>query len=406
MAETIRTTHVGSLPRPTALIEENIALQKGELDRGEFDQRLQSHINDVVAQQLEAGIDLVNDGEYGKPMVEEIEPTAWVYYAWHRFDGLGFAEHRNGVMPNPNEVPGKYDEPELTTYANRRDYSAFKDAYLSDPYNAGIMAALDNPTAPAIVKEVTYIGQDAVRADAEGLRSALAAAGAEGRGFISSISPGMLSSMGNAHYESRHDAGMALAAELNKEYRAIVDAGHTLQIDAPDLADSWDQMNPAPSVEEYLKYVRHSVEEINESIKGIDRDKVRIHICWGSWHGPHTTDIPFDDIVDTVFEANAGAFSFEAANPRHAWEWKIWKNRTLPKGVKLIPGVISHNTNIVEHPETVAQSIIRFAELVGPENVIASTDCGLGGRLHSQLAWAKLRALGEGAQLAEKYMGL
>ncbi|AZQ78030.1 epoxyalkane--coenzyme M transferase [Flaviflexus ciconiae] len=289
-------------------------------------------------------------------------------------------------MPNVNEVPGKYDEPDVTTYANRRDYSAFKEAYLSDPYNAGIMAALDSPTAPAIIEDVAYVGQDAVRADAEGLRAALRSAGAEGRGFISSISPGMLSSMGNAHYESRHDAGMALAAELNKEYRAIVDVGHTLQIDAPDLADSWDQMNPEPTVEEYLKYVRHSVEEINESIRGIDRDKVRIHVCWGSWHGPHTTDIPFDDIVDTIFEANAGAFAFEAANPRHAWEWKIWKDRTLPEGTKLIPGVISHNTNIVEHPETVAQSIIRFAELVGPENVIASPRSTWGCRAAGQPA--------------------
>lgn len=406
MANAIRTTHVGSLPRPEALIAENIALQNNELDRAEFDERLQAHINDVVARQINAGIDIINDGEYGKPMVEEIEPTAWVYYAWHRFDGLGFAEHKNGIMPNPNAVPGKYDEPELTTYANRRDYQAFKEAYLADPYNAGIMAGLDSPTAPAIIKEITYTGQNAVKADAEGLRAALSGAGAEGRGFISSISPGMLSSMGNAFYESRHDAGMAVAAELNKEYRAIVDAGHTLQIDAPDLADSWDQINPEPTVDEYLKYIRHSVEEINEAIKDIDRDRVRIHICWGSWHGPHTTDVPFNDIVNTIFEANAGGFSFEAANPRHAWEWKIWQDRKLPEGVKLIPGVISHNTNIVEHPETVAQSIIRFAELVGPENVIASTDCGLGGRLHSQIAWAKLQALGEGAALAEKYMSL
>lgn len=406
MANRIRTTHVGSLPRPEALIAENIALQNNELDRAEFDERLQAHINDVVARQINAGIDIINDGEYGKPMVEEIEPTAWVYYAWHRFDGLGFAEHKNGIMPNPNAVPGKYDEPELTTYANRRDYQAFKEAYLADPYNAGIMAGLDSPTAPAIIKEITYTGQNAVKADAEGLRAALSGAGAEDRGFISSISPGMLSSMGNAFYESRHDAGMAVAAELNKEYRAIVDAGHTLQIDAPDLADSWDQINPEPTVDEYLKYIRHSVEEINEAIKGIDRDRVRIHICWGSWHGPHTTDVPFNDIVDTIFEANAGGFSFEAANPRHAWEWKIWQDRKLPEGVKLIPGVISHNTNIVEHPETVAQPIIRFAELVGPENVIASTDCGLGGRLHSQIAWAKLQALGEGAALAEKYMSL
>ena len=340
MAQTIKTTHVGSLPRPKELIEQNIALQKGELSREEFDESLQGHIHNVVQDQLDAGIDLVNDGEFGKPVTEEIEPTAWVYYAWHRFDGLGFAEHEDGIMPNPNEVPGKYDEPSLSTYANRRDYSAFKEAYLSDPYNAGIMAALDNPTAPAIIKDVTYVGQDAVKADGEGLARALKATGAEGRGFISSISPGMLSSMGNAYYESRHDAGMALAAELNKEYRAIVDAGHTVQIDAPDLADSWDQMNPAPSVEDYLKYVRHSVEEINEATKGIDPDKVRIHVCWGSWHGPHTTDIPFDDIVDTILEANASGISFEAANPRHAWEWKIWQNRTLIPGVKLIPGVM------------------------------------------------------------------
>lgn len=406
MAHTIRTTHVGSLPRPRALIEDNIALQNGTLSREDFNSKLQGYIDEVVGRQVDAGIDIVNDGEFGKPITNEIEPTGWVYYAWTRLSGLGFAEHKNGIMPNPNEVKGKYDEPELSTYANRRDYQAFKEAYWADPYNAGILEALDAPTAPAIVDEVEYIGADMVRADAEGLANALKKVDSPATGFMTSISPGMLSSMGNAFYESRHDAGMAVAAEIAKEYNAIVNSGHLLQIDAPDLADSWDQINPEPSVDEYLKYVHNSVLEINEALTGIDPAKVRVHVCWGSWHGPHTTDIPFNDIVDTVLEANVGGISFEAANPRHAWEWEIWKERPLPKGVTLYPGVISHNTNIIEHPRTVAQSIIRFAELVGPENVVASTDCGLGGRLHAQLSWAKLQALGEGAYLAEKEMGL
>lgn len=407
MATKIRTSHVGSLPRPDALIADNKALADGRMSREEFSEKLQGYVDEVVAKQVDAGIDIVNDGEFGKPVSEEIEPTAWVYYAWHRLDGLGFAEHKDGIMPNPNEVPGKYDEPELTTYANRRDYQAFREAYLADPYNAGIMAGLDAPVAPAITKEITYTGQAQVDADAAALAAAVKKSNNSSvQSFMSSISPGMLSSMGNAYYESRHDAGLAIAGEIGKEYQTIINAGHLLQIDAPDLADSWDQINPEPSVDEYLKYVHNSVLEINEAIKGIDKDKVRVHVCWGSWHGPHTTDVPFGDIVDTILEANVGGISFEAANPRHAWEWEIWKDKKLPDGVTLYPGVITHNTNIVEHPRSVAQSIIRFAELVGPDNVVASTDCGLGGRLHPQIAWAKLQALGEGAYLAEQELGL
>ena len=174
----------------------------------------------------------------------------------------------------------------------------------------------------------------------------------------------------------------------------------TLQIDDPSLAESWDQINPEPSLEDYLKFIQLRVEATNYALRGLPEDRIRLHVCWGSWHGPHTTDIGFADILDSVLSINANMISFEAGNVRHEHEWRIWETRELPEGKILIPGVVSHATNVVEHPELVADRIERFANLVGRENVIASTDCGLGGRVHPQIAHAKLEALGEGARIA------
>ncbi len=194
----------------------------------------------------------------------------------------------------------------------------------------------------------------------------------------------------------------ACAAAMREEYKAIIDAGLVLQLDDPSIAENWDQINPEPTVEEYRKFTMLRVEALNEAIKGLPQDRIRFHLCWGSWHGPHTTDIAMKDIVDVMLAINAGAYSFEAGNVRHEHEYRVWQDVKLPDGKFILPGVVSHATNVVEHPELVAERIARFAKLVGRERVIASTDCGLGGRVHADIAWAKLEALAQGAALASK----
>lgn len=193
-----------------------------------------------------------------------------------------------------------------------------------------------------------------------------------------------------------------MADALHEEYKIITDAGLTVQIDDPSLAEGWDQVNPEPAVADYRTWVARRIEAINYALEGIDPELVRLHVCWGSWHGPHTTDIPFRDIVDLCLKVKARGLTFEAGNARHAHEWKIWEDIALPDDKVLIPGVVSHSTNVVEHPELVAQRIEHFTSLVGAERVIASTDCGLGGRIYPSIAWAKLETLVEGARLASK----
>ena len=183
---------------------------------------------------------------------------------------------------------------------------------------------------------------------------------------------------------------------------AIVDAGLIVQLDDPGLVDDWDSISPAPTPEEYRRFKGPVIEATNHALRGIPEDRVRFHLCWGSWHGPHATDLPMADIVEVMLQINAGAYSFEAANARHEHEWRVWEDVKLPDGKVLIPGVVSHATNVVEHAELVADRIERFARRVGRENVIAGTDCGLGGRIHSQIAWAKLEALARGAELASR----
>ena len=223
------------------------------------------------------------------------------------------------------------------------------------------------------------------------------------QGFMAAISPGAAARLEDRYYHDEKALLNDLADAMREEYTTITDAGLIVQIDAPDLAEAWDQINPEPTLEDFQDWLQLRVDAANRSIEGIDPELVRLHICWGSWHGPHTTDIPFEHIVDQCLQIKAGSFSFEASSPRHAHEWKVWqKPGRLGKGQQIVPGLISHSTNAVEHPELIADRIVRFAELVGPENVIASTDCGLGGRLHEQIAWAKLEALVEGADIASK----
>ena len=254
---------------------------------------------------------------------------------------------------------------------------------------------------PVFTGPIAYIGGAAVKRDIENFTAALGEVKAE-EGFLSSVAPGSFARRQNRHYPSDEEFLFALGEAMREEYRAIVDAGLVLQLDDRGLPDSWDMANPEPSVDEYRRFATLRVEALNHALRGLPEDRIRYHICWGSWHGPHSTDLPLAGIVDVLLKVKAGAYSIEAGNVRHEHEWKVWRETKLPDGKILIPGVVSHATNVLEHKELVADRILRFAGVVGRENVIAGTDCGLGGRIHPQLAWAKLEALAQGAELASK----
>jgi 5-methyltetrahydropteroyltriglutamate--homocysteine methyltransferase len=251
------------------------------------------------------------------------------------------------------------------------------------------------------VAPLTYIGHEAIAADIARFKAALAAAGVE-EGFMTAIAPASASRIGNMYYKTDEELLYACADAMREEYKAILDAGLIVQLDDPAIAENWDQINPEPSVEDYKKFTMVRVEALNYAIRDLPQDRIRFHLCWGSWHGPHTTDIAMRDIVEVMLAINAQAYSFEAGNVRHEHEWKVWQDVKLPDGKLILPGVVSHATNVVEHPELVAERILRFANLVGRERVIASTDCGLGGRVHRDIAWAKLEALAQGAALASR----
>lgn len=394
----IHTTTAGSLPRSPELVAATQALSVAEdgftlVRTDEYRELAAAAVSDVVARQVEAGITLVGDGEYGKAMTTAHDFGAWWSYAFQRVAGLELPTGAP-VMPEPvRSTPGNV---RLTTMTDRRDWVAFAEAY-GDP-TSGVLLG-EPPFWPSTVAPLTYRGQDAVASDVAGLRAALTAHGLS-RGFITSIAPGSGARTGNTHYGSEEEHIWAWADVMREEYRAIVDAGLTVQIDDPSLAESWDQINPEPSVADYRAFLQTRIDAINHAIQGLPREQVRLHICWGSWHGPHTTDLELRHILDLLLQVNAGEFSFEAGNVRHEHEWKVWRDADLPAGVVLQPGVVSHATNVVEHPELVADRLLRFVDIVGPDAVVGSTDCGLGGRVHPQIAWAKLRSLGEGARIA------
>lgn len=394
----ILTTHVGSLPRTKELLDANKRRAQGSIGDDEYLQILNDSARDVVAKQLDLGIDIVNEGEYGHAMGEEVNYGAWWNYIFPRLSGLEVISRERVEAALAKEPTDKVT---LSEFANRRDWEAFADVY--ETTNAGEASHQADVTVkdfPAITGEINYVGQDEVARDIKLLKDALAANNSDSRAFVASVSPGSAVRLTNEYYEDADAAVLASAPAMHEEYKAITDAGFDLQLDAPDLAESWDQINPAPTVAGYQDFLKVRVDALNKAIEGLPKEQIRLHICWGSWHGPHSTDIPFGDIIDVLMEANVGGMSFESAGPRHAHEWRVWENRTLPEGFKLYPGVISHNTNALEHPELVADRILRFAELVGPDNVIASSDCGLGGRLHRDLAWAKLDSLVQGAKIA------
>ncbi|KAE8764228.1 cobalamin-independent methionine synthase II family protein [Georgenia thermotolerans] len=390
----IQTTHAGSLPRTPELIAANAAREAGAA-RADFPELLAAAVTDLVRRQLDAGITVVGDGEYGKSMTSAIDYGAWWSYSFQRTGGLELDGDLSWLTERRLSTPGQV---RLTGFAHRRDRQRFAEAY-ADPASGIFTGGTEPKPFPTATGPLTYTGQDAVASDVANLRRALAATGAE-EGFLTALSPGSASRIANRYYATDEEFLYAWADVLREEYRAIIDAGLVLQIDDPSVAENFDQIEPEPSVEDYARFTEVRVEALNHALRGLPEDRIRFHLCWGSWHGPHTTDLPLRDIVGTMLKINAGAYSFEAANVRHEHEWRVWEDVTLPEGKLLLPGVVSHATNVVEHPELVADRIERFARLVGRENVIASTDCGLGGRIHPQIAAAKLEALGQGAELA------
>jgi 5-methyltetrahydropteroyltriglutamate--homocysteine methyltransferase len=383
----ILTAHAGSLPRPEALLEVNrLKLEGRVLDEADYENRLRQAVAEVCRRQAECGIAVVNDGEFGKASRGAIDYGAWSSYAWGRLSGWEPGEP--GVLP---------------ALASRRDRRLFADFYSELDATSFLSSSSMGGRPPNFTGPIAYTGQAAVARDIANFKAALAQVEAE-EGFMTSVAPGSFARRQNRHYRSDEDFLYALGEAMREEYRAIVEAGLVLQLDDPGLPDSWDMANPEPSVAAYKKFATLRVEALNHALRGLPEDRVRYHICWGSWHGPHATDLALASIVDVLLQVKAGAYSVEAGNVRHEHEWKVWRDVKLPEGKILIPGVVSHATNVLEHPELVADRIIRFAQVVGRENVIAGTDCGLGGRIHPSLAWAKLEALAQGAALASKQL--
>jgi 5-methyltetrahydropteroyltriglutamate--homocysteine methyltransferase len=396
-SERLLTSHVGSLPRSEALIEAKRSHEARDATKeASFQETLRAAVADVVRYQRETGIDIVNDGEFGKSVTHRVHYGAWWNYAFQRWGGIEFGAPgpygRTPQRSRPSEIA-------LTSQDNRRDRQLFADAY-GDP-ESGVSMGPRPSTGPVCVGPLVYIGQAALQSDIANLKTALASAGVE-KGFMTAVAPGSAYRIGNRYYKTDEEFLYACAEVMREEYKAIVEAGLILQLDDPATATGWDMITPEPNLDAYKKFMMVRIEALNHSLRGLPPERIRYHLCWGSWHGPHVTDIAMGDIVEVMLSVNAQAYSFEAGNVRHEHEWKVWQEIKLPDDKLILPGVVSHATNVVEHPELVADRILRFADLVGRERVIASTDCGLGGRIHPQIARAKLEALVQGAALASR----
>jgi len=376
----ILTTHAGALPRSPDLTRLVRARAAGtRVDENEFSTKLRAEVAEVVRKQKAVGVDIVNDGELAK--------TNFSNYCAERLSGFEHRPYVEGKSP-----------PGLTIAS--RDARKFPDYFHLDA--AGFAKIRKPETQIFCNAPLKYVGGDALKTDLANFRAALDGAGVVG-GYLPANTPGTIEHwMFNDHYKSQEEFVFAIAECMREEYKAIVEAGFELQIDDPDLPDGW-LMYPDMSVAEYKKYAHMRNEALNHALRDIAKDKIRLHVCWGSFHGPHHDDIPLREIIDLIFGVRAMSFSIEASNPAHEHEWSVFSYAKLPEGAVLIPGVIGHNSDFIEHPELVAQRLVRYARLVGRENVIAGTDCGIGPRVgHASIAWAKLEAMRKGADLATK----
>ena len=378
----ILTTHVGSLIRPKELQDFLRLKQAGKpYDETAYQACLTQSVAAVVKRQADAGVDIVSDGEFGKSI-------SWSQYVLERLSGF---ERR----------PIKVDT--ANPFKRGADRAKFSEFYAELDAAEGVATTSES----VCVGPIKYTGQAELQRDIDNFKAALGGVKAE-EAFLPVAAPAsVIPDRKNEYYKNDDELLTAIGEAMRAEYQMIVDAGFLVQLDDARNAVTYDRMVPPASFADYRNWLARQVEVINHAIEGIPQDRIRYHVCWGSWPGPHTTDVPFKDIVDLILKVKVGAFVIEGANPRHEHEWKVWQDAKLGAGQVLIPGVISHATNVVEHPELVAERIVRLAKIVGRENVIAGTDCGFAQgpfyrRVHPSIMWAKLEAMAEGAGIASR----
>jgi len=399
----ILTTHVGSLVRPTAIRDFMVARDHEQpYDEAAYQKTLKDEVAGVVRKQADTGIDVVSDGEYGK--------AGWIRYVAERLGGFVHRKFRPGDHEaTPNHLIREVSKfPEFyAAYHAIQYYDWLPPGQSKTPLKPDAASERAKAMVWECIGPITYKGQRAIRRDIENFKAALSGVKVEGA-FMPVAAP--MSARGlwlNAYYKNDAEIVVALADALKEEYQAIVDAGFILQLDDAFLAHEYDRLLGEMSEKEVHKYAERCVDLTNYALGAIPPDRVRYHVCWGSWNAPHTYDVPLRTLSDLILKVRAQAYSLEAANPRHEHEWMVWKDVKLPDGKMLIPGVITHSTNVVEHPELVAWRIKNFASVVGRENVVAGSDCGFSQsysiiRCHPSVQWAKLEALVEGARLASK----
>ena len=386
----ILATHVGSLIRPAKLTEFNRAIADDQsYDKAAYEACLKSSVAEVVRQQADAGIDIVSDGEFGKT-------GSWSLYVLDRLSGTRIR----------SLTDEEFKDPMLSPHGGR-DRAAFREFYEEYDNATGFSRRMGiRYIVDGLIK---YSGQALLGRDIANLKAAVAKAKVEG-GFLPVVAPASaIPYPDDRHYGNEEKMLADLADALHQEYQAIIDAGLYVQVDDAFLPYMHEKMVPPKTLKEYLAWAELRVEALNRALKGIPEEKSRYHICWGSWNGPHVYDVPIKDILPLLLKIKVGTYSFEAANPRHQHEWQAWKTVKVPKGKTLMPGVVTHSTNIVEHPELVAERITRYAGIVGRENVLAGTDCGFAQspfarRVHPSVQWAKLESLAQGARIATKHL--
>jgi 5-methyltetrahydropteroyltriglutamate--homocysteine methyltransferase len=381
----IRTTHTGSMPRPPEMLEMMRAREGGQkIDEKAFEDKLTKHVAEIVRRQVECGIDVVNDGECGKP--------AFLAYQAERLGGL------EARIP-----PGGLPVPTGPLVMGGRDATQFRDFYEQvlkhNPFADAIRIA-----PRAVVGPLKYVGQEKIQRDIRNLKAAMAAHKVE-EGFLPAIAPFPLA-LKNEHYKTDEEYREAYAEAMREEYKAILDAGLLLQIDYPQLVSQWDERTKA-TLPEYRKWMEGQVELLNHVLRGLPEDRIRFHTCYGVNFGPRVSDLQLENVIDVFYKIKAGSYSFEAANPRHEHEWSVPKKFKVPDGKVLIPGIVTHSNVMIEHPEVVAERIERWANAAGKENVLVGNDCGFASvagntEIQMTVAWAKLASLGEGARIASK----
>jgi 5-methyltetrahydropteroyltriglutamate--homocysteine methyltransferase len=391
----IRVTHGGNLPRPKQFDE---LLQRGRVVTAEVAEQLPGAVQYVVDRQIDCGVDVINDGEY----VKAAGGGSYSGYIHQRVTGWE-------VLPIDPARPRKREG------VAARERRLFPGVYESGLWLSGsggpVRPGFFKPGAPSeattgrvCTGPVSYIGQTEIKADTDALNKALRGKDTDQvEGFVAALGPLSLgASARNEYYASEEEYMTAVAECVRAEYKAVTDAGLIVQIDEPEFATSW-QFYPDWDVARYRKYLASCVEIINHALRGLPEEQIRFHVCWGSGHRPHVSDIGLAHIADLLLGVNAQAYSVEAGNVRHAHEWRVWEDIKLPEGKILVPGVVSHATDLVEHPELVAERLVNYASVVGMENVQGGTDCGIGSRVgHEEIVWAKLRAMSEGAAIASK----